>query len=64
LQHTIYNPCAHHAPVVLATAIAVTSTYAASENNFGKVMLTPGASETCNSLPCIVYFVMPPENGN
>jgi hypothetical protein len=51
-------------PVFLLTAITATSSFAASENNFGEVTLKPGASETCNSVPCIVYFVMPPGSGN
>ena len=53
-------------PAFLFTAIAATSSFAASENNFGEVEVTlkPGASETCNSVPCIVYFVMPPGSGN
>jgi hypothetical protein len=49
---------------VLLTAIAVTSSFAESSNNFGQVTMKLGASETCNSVPCIVYMVMPPGNGN
>ena len=50
-------------PLVLFTAIVGTSSFAASSNNFGEVTLKLGTSDTCDSVPCIVYLVMPPGSG-
>lgn len=50
--------------VALITAVAASPSFAESSNNFGEVTLKFGASGTCDSVPCLVYMVMPPGDGN
>jgi hypothetical protein len=50
--------------VALLMVVSTSRCFAESSNNFGEVTLKLGASGTCDSVPCMVYMVMPPGDGN